>query len=126
ANIVGGVRTLRQKCVGQVEQFLEVTVPGRQPQIFVEHSDAIGHVVEGRPQLGLTLANLVEQPRVLHRDNCLGCEVLQQRDLPFGERSHFLTVDVERAEQNAVLSQRYPKQSPSAAQVDNSTPQRVT
>ena len=35
----------------------------------------------------------VNQPRVLHRDDRLRREVLQQRDLLVGERAHFLAVD---------------------------------
>ena len=34
----------------------------------------------------------VDQPRVLHRDDRLRREILQQRDLLVGERPHFLAV----------------------------------
>ena len=39
------------------------------------------------------LARLGDQPRVLHRDDRLRREVLQQRDLLVGERPHLLAVD---------------------------------
>jgi len=42
---------------------------------------AIGHVVEGCVQLGLTLADFFEQSGILHSNHRLGREVLQQRDL---------------------------------------------
>ena len=87
AEVVGIARTLGEKRVGQVEQFLEIAVPG-QPQLGVEHRDAVAHVVEGDAQFGLTLADLVEQPRVLHRDDRLRREVFEQRDLLVGERPH--------------------------------------
>ena len=73
----------------------------------VEHRDAVGHVVEGDPQLGLTLADLVQQPRVFHRDNRLRREVLQQRDLLVGERPDFLAVCCDSSEQPIVLAQRH-------------------
>jgi hypothetical protein len=44
---------------------------------LVEHNDAIAHIVERGPQLSLTLADFVEQPSVLHRDDGLRSEVLQ-------------------------------------------------
>ena len=93
AEVVGIARALGQKRVGQVEQLLEIAVPRGQPQVFVEHGDAIGHVVEGDPQLGLTLADFVEQPRILHRDHRLGGEVLQQCDLLVGEGPDLPPVD---------------------------------
>jgi len=39
------------------------------------------------------LAQLAEQPRILHRDHRLRGEVLQQRDLLVGKRSNLRTVD---------------------------------
>jgi hypothetical protein len=52
------------------------------------------------------LARLGDQPRVLHRNDRLRSEVLQHRDLLFGERAHFLAVDVDSAEECLVLAQR--------------------
>ena len=50
-------------------------VPRGEPQVVVEHRDAVGHVVEGDAQLGLALADFVQQPRILHRDHRLRREV---------------------------------------------------
>ena len=50
----------------------------------------------GRGLLLQRLALLGQQPRVLHRDHRLGSEILQQRDLLVGERSHLLAIDDDR------------------------------
>src|SRR5499427_2333497 len=44
------------------------------------------------------LARLGEEPRILHCDHGLCCEILQQRDLLVGERSDLLAVDHNIAE----------------------------
>ena len=51
----------------------------------------------GRGLLLQRLARLGDQPRVLHRDDRLRGEVLQQRDLLVGERANFLAVDDDHA-----------------------------
>ena len=48
----------------------------------------------GRGLLLQRLARLGDQPRVLHRDDRLRREILQQRDLLVGERPHLLAIDV--------------------------------
>jgi hypothetical protein len=45
-------------------------------------------------------AQFAEQPRVLHRDDRLRREVLQQCDLLVGERAHLLAVDDDRPKQS--------------------------
>ena len=47
----------------------------------------------GRGLLLQRLARLGDQPRVLHRDDRLRREVLQQRDLLVGERTDLLAID---------------------------------
>ena len=47
----------------------------------------------GRGLLLQSFARLGDQPRVLHRDDRLRREVLQQRDLLVGERPDFLAVE---------------------------------
>ena len=47
----------------------------------------------GRGLLLQRLARLGDQPRVLHRDDRLRREILQQRDLLVGERPHLLAID---------------------------------
>ena len=53
------------------------------------------------------LARLGQQPRILHRDDRLRREILQQRDLLVGERPHLLPIDLHNAEQAFVLAQRH-------------------
>src|SRR5271166_3719796 len=52
------------------------------------------------------LARLGHQPRILHRDDRLCGEVLQQRNLLVGEWAGFLTVNNEISEKCVVFSQR--------------------
>ena len=53
-----------------------------------------------------SIAQLAEQPRVLHRDHRLSREVLQQRDLLVGERPHLLPVERRSCRATAILAQR--------------------
>ena len=83
---------LGEKIVGQVEDVLELAVPRDQMLRFVEHGDAVAHVLERDAKFLLALADFIQQPRVLHRDHRLGSEVLQQRDLLVA-RTHGLLGD---------------------------------
>ena len=47
------------------------------------------------------------QSRVLDGDDGLGGEVLKQRDLLVGKGSHFLAIDINCADEFAVLQHRY-------------------
>ena len=60
----------------------------------------------GRGLLLQGLARLGDQPRVLHRDDRLRREVLQQRDLLVGERADLLAVDVSTPSRVSSLAQR--------------------
>ena len=64
------------------------------------------------------LARLGDQPRVLHRDDRLRREVLQQRDLLVGERAHLLAIDRDDAEQRVVLAQRHDQGGAGTAEID--------
>ena len=74
ADIVGIVARLAEKRVRQVEDLLKISVPRGQPQVFVEHDDAVTHIIEGDAQFGLALRQfggaLVDQP--LEPDRRLG------------------------------------------------------
>jgi hypothetical protein len=59
----------------------------------------------GRGLLFQGFARLCDQARVLHRDDRLRGEVLQQRDLLVGERADLLTVHMKVATQGLVLPQ---------------------
>ena len=59
----------------------------------LEHVAGRGLVFERFFEIAGALAQFAEQPRVLHRDDRLRREVLQQRDLLVGERADFLAVN---------------------------------
>jgi hypothetical protein len=50
----------------------------------------------GRGLLFQRLTGLGQEPRVLHCDDSLGGEILQQRDLLVGELAYLMPVDAER------------------------------
>src|ERR1700730_2725202 len=81
AEILGPARPPREEGVRQLEHLLEIAVPGGKPRLCVEHDDAIAHVVKGDAKLGLAVAQLVEQPRVLDRAHRLIGEAGGQLDL---------------------------------------------
>jgi hypothetical protein len=72
----------------------------------------------GRSLLLQCLARLGQEPRVLHRNNRLRREILQQCNLLIGEGENFLAMHDDRPEQRFVFSQRnhYPRADP--ARVD--------
>ena len=72
----------------------------------------------GRGLLLQGLACLVNEPRVLHRDNCLCGEVLRQRDLLVSERADLLAVDRKGAEQVVALAQRHRQVGACAADIN--------
>jgi hypothetical protein len=61
----------------------------------------------GRGLLIESLARFGQEPRVLHCDDRLSREILQQRDLLVREGPDFLAVGGNIAEERAVLSERY-------------------
>src|SRR6516225_4018558 len=70
-DILGIARSLCQKCVGEVDNPLEIEIPRGEPQLAVEHRYTVAHVVERDAQFGLALADLVKEPCIVHRDDCL-------------------------------------------------------
>src|SRR6516162_10521059 len=63
--------------------------------------------LSGRGLLLQSLARLGQEPRVLHCDDRLRSEVLQQRNFPLGERADFLAIDMDGAKECLVLAQRH-------------------
>src|SRR6516225_6567080 len=63
------------------------------------------------------LARFGYEARVFHRNDRLGREVLQQRNLIVGERADFLAVDRDHTEQRIVLAQRYSDKAASATNI---------
>ena len=71
AEILGIARPPREEGVRQIEHLLEIAVPRGKARRGVEHDDAVAHIVKGDAQLGLAIAQLVEQSRILDRDHRL-------------------------------------------------------
>src|ERR1044071_4333996 len=94
-----------------------MAVPSGQLQVLVEHHDAIAHVFESDPQFCLALADFAEESCILHCDDSLCGEILQQRNLFIAEWFHFLTVQHERAEQLLVFAECNPQCGASAEAV---------
>src|SRR5215469_354194 len=65
-----------------------------------------GLVFEGFFKVGGALTQFAQEPRVLHCDDRLCGEILQQRDLLIGERAYLSARDSERSYNNIVLEQR--------------------
>src|SRR5215469_9397038 len=70
----------------------------------LEHVASRGLVFESFLQFSGALARLIEQPGVLHRDDRLRGEVLQQRDLLLGEGAYLATMNIDDAEQRPFLA----------------------
>ncbi len=97
--------------VGDIQDILELAVPRRQMLGFVEHRDTVTHVLECDAQFFLTLADFVQQPRVLHRDHSLRREILEQSDLLLGEWAYFAASRGDHSEKRIVATQRNAQQS---------------
>ena len=81
----------------------------------VDHLQHLG----GRGLLLQRLALLGDQSRILHRNHRLGGEVLQQCDLLLRERTHFLAIDRDVAEEVIALDKRHKDRTARAAQIDD-------
>jgi hypothetical protein len=71
------------------------------------------------------LARLSQKPRILHRDDRLRREILQQRKLLIGERTNFLSKHDDCAQQNAVLAQCRGNDGARAGEIDNGAAVRI-
>src|SRR5262249_53554592 len=65
-------------------------------------------------------ADFVQKPRIFHRDYRLGREILQQRDLLFGKRPHFLTENYNRPHQRVIFSKANREAGSCPGEVDQS------
>jgi hypothetical protein len=79
----------------------------------------------GRSLLLQSLARLGQESRVLHRDDRLRREILQQRDLLVGERSNLLAVQDDEAENGVIPTERCDERRAGAAQVDEAAAVQV-
>src|SRR5205807_9165227 len=71
------------------------------------------------------LAQFAEQPRVLHRDDRLRGEILQEGNLFIGKGPHYLAVNVKRAKQHAILPQGNAHDCSDIARCDHPTACRI-
>src|SRR6516165_7084454 len=82
-------------------------------------------LLQGLGEVAGTLAQLIEQPRILDGDNGLCGEVLQQRDLLVCKRLHLLSVDRDCTHQDVVLKQGQGNERPSPGYFDNGNASRI-
>jgi len=64
------------------------------------------------------LTQFTEQSCILHRDDRLRREILQQPDLHVGERTHLLTHGCDNAEQSIAFTKRYGQTGARAGELD--------
>jgi hypothetical protein len=82
------------------------------------NTSAVGLLLQG-------LARFIDQPSILHRNDRLRSEILQQRDLLVRERAHLLPIDDEVTEKRIFFAQRHREQGAAAAQLDEIAADRV-
>ena len=70
-------------------------------------------------EIARALAQFVQQPRVLNGDDRLGGEILHELDLLVGERTDFLAVDAERADEPVFLEHRHHEDGSCAGDIDD-------
>src|SRR5207245_1705383 len=84
-----------------------------------------GLVFERLLQITRAVAQLVEEPRILHGDHRLRGEILQQRDLLVAKWPDFLPTRRYVAEQVVVPAQRHHQQGTHATQLDSRPRHRI-
>ena len=96
---------------GAKRRFISIAQPCGALDHGVEHRrELAGRGIDDLQHLGgcglllQGLARLGQEPRVLHRDDRLRGEILQQRDLFFGERPDLLSVERDRAKCDRVFA----------------------
>jgi hypothetical protein len=117
---------LFEKGVGQVQDILKLVVPCGQILRFVEHGDAVAHILEGDAEFLLASPKFFQEPRIFHRNHRLRGEVLQECNLLVCERASLLAVDDEVPEKRFILAQRHCEQGAGIAQFDQTAAHRVT
>src|SRR5215471_14378465 len=78
-----------------------------------EHLGGRGLLLQGFARLG-------QEPRILHCDDRLSSEILQQRDLFVRKRANFLAIDGHRAQYGIIFAQRDGKHASTAADIGKS------
>ena len=97
-------RTWRCRCGWRSPAWLEhrLELAGRTAD-DLQHLRRRGLLLQRFGEIVGTLAQFLEQPRVLDRDDGLGGEVLHQLDLLFGERTNLGPIDADGADRLVVL-----------------------
>jgi len=85
---------------GLDERLEHVRQVERRPTNHLQHFSSGGLLLQRFPQL-------LQQAMVLDGDNRLFCEIAEQGDLLFGERTNLLPVDRECSNQEVVLQHRH-------------------
>jgi hypothetical protein len=98
AEILGTSRPPGEEGLWQLNQLLEIAVPGSQSPRGVEHDDTIAHIVEGDTQLSLPVAQFLEEPCILDRNDSLIGESGGELDLLVCERFYARAENVEMAD----------------------------
>jgi hypothetical protein len=91
----------------------------------LEHITGRCELIHRAREFSLALAQLTQEPRILHRDYRLGGEILEKRDLLFSKRSDLLSGCGDLAEQVPVLAQRNEQHGAEAGEFKRGTDQRV-
>ena len=99
---------------------MEIEIPRGKPQFAVEHRDPVAHIVEGDAQLGLAVAQLLEQARVLDRDHRLVREGGGQLDLRVGERLDARAGDNKDTDHRVFAQKRNAEHRAGASKLDRS------
>ena len=92
---VAVIRIAQPRCGFDQRVEHRLQIEGR-PADDLEHVARRGLVFKRLFEVAGALAQFAEQPRVLHRDDRLRREVLQQRDLLVGERADLLAINGEQ------------------------------
>ena len=109
------IRHAWRSCAASASNFFEHRVEDR--------SKIAGRGIDDLQYLGSRglllqcLPRLGEEPSILHCNDRLRSEILQQRDLLVGERSHLATIDGKVAQYSVVLEQRHAQQCANAAEI---------
>src|SRR6516164_9972845 len=77
------------------------------PADHLEHLASRGLIFERLLEGVGTAAQFAQEPRVLHRDDRLGGEVFEQRDLFVGKQPNLLAASDNQSEEAVVFPQRY-------------------
>ena len=97
----------------------------RRAQLVAHAGDELRFVLARQFELAALVLDLVQQARVLDRDDRLVCEARDQFDLLVGEGPHFLAVDADDADKCTFLEHRHAENSAVTAACDGSDDKRI-